>query len=43
MSTLSSDTPEDGIGSHYRWLQTTMWLLVIDLRSSGRVASAFNH
>jgi hypothetical protein len=44
MSTLSlsSDTPEKGIGSHYRWLWATMWLLGIELRTSGRAASAFN-
>jgi hypothetical protein len=40
---LSSHTPEKGIGSHYRWLGTTMWLLGIELRSSGRAGSALNH
>jgi hypothetical protein len=30
----SSDTPEEGIRSHYRWLWATMWLLGIELRSS---------
>jgi hypothetical protein len=39
---LSSDTPEEGIGSHYRWLWATMWLLGIELRTSGRTASALN-
>jgi hypothetical protein len=41
MSTLylSSDTPEEGIRSHYRWLWATMWLLGIELRTSGRAAS----
>ena len=44
MSTLSlsSVTPEEGIGSHYRWLWATMWLLRIELRTSGRAASALN-
>jgi hypothetical protein len=35
---LSSDTPEEGIRSHYRWLKATMWLLGIELRTSGRAA-----
>jgi hypothetical protein len=39
---LSSDTPEDSIRSHYRWLWATMWLLGIELRTSGRAASALN-
>jgi hypothetical protein len=39
----SSDTPEKGIGSHYRCLWATMWLLEIELRISGRAASALNH
>ena len=46
MSTLqlSLDTPEEGIRSHYRWLWATMWLLGIELRTSGRAAvSALNH
>jgi hypothetical protein len=32
MSTLwlSSDTPEEGIRSHYRWLWASMWLLVLN-------------
>ena len=36
MSTLllSSDTPEEGVRSHYRWLGATMWLLGIELRIS---------
>jgi hypothetical protein len=33
---LSSGTPEEGIGSHYRWLWATMWLLGIELRTSGK-------
>ena len=40
---LSSDTPEEGIGSHYRWLWGTMWLLGMELRASGRAVSALNH
>jgi len=30
-------------GSHYRWLWAAMWLLGIELRTSGRAASALNH
>jgi hypothetical protein len=33
---ISSDTSEKGIRSHYRWLWATMWLLIIELRTSGR-------
>jgi hypothetical protein len=40
---LSSDTPEEGIGSHYIWLWATMWLLEIELRTSERTVSALNH
>jgi hypothetical protein len=36
-------TPEECIRSHYRWLGATMWLLGIELRTSGRVVSALNH
>jgi hypothetical protein len=45
MSTLllSSDTLEEGIGSHYRWLWATMWLLGIEVRTSGRAVSVLNH
>jgi hypothetical protein len=45
MSTLSlsSDTPEEGIRSHYRWLWATMWVLGIEMRSSGRTVSALKH
>jgi hypothetical protein len=39
---MSSDTPEEGIRSHYRWLWAAMWLLGIELRISGRAASALN-
>jgi hypothetical protein len=44
MSTLSlfSDTPEEGIRSHYRWLGAAMWLLGIELRTSRRAVSALN-
>jgi hypothetical protein len=40
---ISSDTPEEGIVSHYRWLLATMWLPGIELRTSGRAVSALNH
>jgi hypothetical protein len=33
---LSSDSPEGGIRSHYRWLWATMWLLGFELRTSRR-------
>jgi hypothetical protein len=33
---LSSDTPEESIGA-------TMWLLRIELKTSGRAVSALNH
>jgi hypothetical protein len=33
---------EDSIRSRYRWLWATMWLLGIELRTSGRVDSALN-
>jgi hypothetical protein len=36
----SSDTPEEGMGSQYRWLWANMWLLGIELRNSGRAISA---
>jgi hypothetical protein len=42
MSDLSSYIPEEGKGLHYRWLWATMWLLGIELRTSGRAASALN-
>jgi hypothetical protein len=44
MSTLllSSDTPEEGIGSLYGWLGVTMWLLEIELRTSGKIVCALN-
>jgi hypothetical protein len=28
-----SDTPENAIKSHYRWLWATMWVLGIELRT----------
>jgi hypothetical protein len=37
---LSSDTSEEGVRSHYRWLWATMWLLGIELRTSWRTVSA---
>jgi len=40
---LSSDTPEEGIRSHYRWLWATLWLLGIELSTSGRAVCAPNH
>ena len=40
---LSSDTPEEGVRPHYRWLWATMWLLGFELRTSGRAVSALNH
>jgi len=30
------------VGSHYRWLWATMWLLGFELRTSGRAVSALN-
>ena len=30
------------IGFHYRWLWTTMWLLGVELRTSGRAVGALN-
>lgn len=36
---LSSDTPEEGIRPHCRWLWTTMWLLGIEPGISGRAVS----
>jgi hypothetical protein len=39
---LFRHTLEECIGSHYRWLWTTMWLLGIELRTSGRAVSALN-
>ena len=39
---LPSGAPEEGIWSHYRWLWVTMWLLAIELRTSGRTVSVPN-
>jgi hypothetical protein len=45
MSTLllSSDTLEEGIRPHYRWLWATIRLMGTELRTSGRAVSAPNH
>ena len=37
---ILSDTPEEAIRSHYRWLLATMWMMGIELRTSGRAVSA---
>ena len=42
MSVLSSCTPEKGTKFHCRTLWATMWVLGIELRSSGRAVSALN-
>ena len=34
-----ADTPEEGTGSNYRWSWATMWLLGIELMTSGRAVS----
>jgi hypothetical protein len=39
---LSSSTPEEGTGSHYKWLWATVWLLGIGLGTSGRAVRALN-
>ena len=39
---FSSDTPEESIKSHNRRLWATMWVLGIELRTSGRAVSALN-
>jgi hypothetical protein len=39
---VASDTPEEGISSHYRCLCATMWLLGIELKTSGGAVSALN-
>jgi hypothetical protein len=36
---LSSDTPEEGVRSHYKWLWATIWLLGFELRTFGRAVS----
>ena len=33
---------EEGMGPHYRWLWATLWLLRIELRTSGRAVSVLN-
>jgi hypothetical protein len=40
---LCSDIPEEGIRSPYKWLLATMWLLGIELRTSGGAVRALNH
>jgi hypothetical protein len=40
---IYSDTPEEGIRSHYWWLWATMWLLGFELRTFGRAISTLNH
>ena len=40
---LSSNTPEKDNRPHYWWLWTTMWLLRIEHRTSGRTVSVLNH
>lgn len=37
---LSVDTPEKDIESHYRWLWAIMWLLGLELGTSGGAVSA---
>ena len=39
---LSLETREKDIRSLYRWLLATMWLLGIEVRTSGRAVSAPN-
>jgi hypothetical protein len=36
-------TSEEAIGSYYKWLWATMWLLGFELRTSGRTVTALNH
>jgi hypothetical protein len=43
MLLLCSDTPEEGVRSHYRWLWATTWLLGTELRTSGRAVYALSH
>jgi hypothetical protein len=40
---LSSGTLEETIRSHYRWLRVTMWLLGIELWTSGRAVRVLNY
>ena len=39
---ICTDMPEEGIRAPYRSLWTTKWLMEIELRTSGRAASALN-
>ena len=40
---LSSDTPEEGIRFHDRWLRATRWVLGIELRTVRSAVSTLNH
>ena len=40
---LSSDTPDEGISTHYRYLWATMWSRAFELRTSGRTLGALTH
>jgi len=40
---LPSDTSEEGISSHNKWLWAPIWWLGFELRTSGRAVSALNH
>jgi hypothetical protein len=40
---LSSDTPEEGIRSYYRWLLANMWLLRFELRTLKRSVNVLTH
>ena len=42
-ASIYTHTPEEGARSLYRWFGATMWLLGIELRTSGRADSALNH
>ena len=42
-SLLSSDTLEEDVRPHCRWLWSTMWLLGTELRTSGKAVGALNH
>lgn len=36
------DTPEEGTRSHYRWLCAIMWLVGIELKTSGKAGCVLN-
>jgi hypothetical protein len=40
---LSSNTPEESTGLHYKWLWAIMWLLGIELSTSGTAVSVLSH